>query len=165
MTTATAEQTAQAEALREKANASRRQSLDSFARCDTDGALSQWASDSMAQLYTAQAEILDNGGTSEFTALFDIDGNMLDAREVQTRYGWSWVINYPGGTTTWFNESKAQNEERRTATNRRKGYYVGRISAPAWAAHRGNNGCLSVHVHVYRTTEGMDGVTVLDNGV
>ncbi len=59
---------------------------------------------------------------------------------------------------------RRRDDTRRIATDRRKGYYVGRISAPAWATHRSNGG-MWVHVHVYRTTEGMDGVTVVDNGI
>lgn len=163
--TATPDQLAQAASLREAARQSRIRSLESFERCDTDGCVSQWAADSMAQLYCAQAEILENGGEATFPALFDLDGNMItNAREVHTRYGWAWIITDTDGTTRWFNPSRAQDDTRRIATDRRKGYYVGRISAPAWATHRSNGG-MWVHVHVYRTTEGMDGVTVVDNGI
>lgn len=160
-TAATATQLTQAAGLRAEATAARRRSAASFDRCDTDGFMSQWAADSMARLYDVQAEILENGGVAEFPALFDLDGNMLDAREVHTRYGWAWAITTPGGGTKWFNPSCAQDPARRVSTDRRKGYYVGRISAPAWAA---NSGCgVSITPVVFRS-DNDGGVTVLDNG-
>ncbi len=160
--TATPDQLAQAASLREAARQSRIRSLESFERCDTDGCVSQWAADSMARLYDVQAEILENGGVAEFPALFDIDGNMLDAREVQTRYGWAWAVTTLDGGTAWFNPSHAQDETRRIATNRRKGYYVGRISAPAWAANSGRG--VSITPVVFRSDKDGD-VTVIDNGI
>lgn len=163
MANATADQIAQAASLREQARQGRVRSLESFDRCDTDGCVSQWASDSMAQLYTAQAEILENGGVAQFPALFDLDGNIVDAREVQTRYGFAWAITNTNGSTTWFNASRAQDDKRRIDTDRKKGYYVGTVEAPAWARHISSAG-LWLSVHVYRTTRGNDGVRVIDNG-
>jgi len=161
MTTATPVQLARAAELRAEATAARRRSAASFDSCDTDGFLSQWAADSMARLYDVQAEILENGGVAEFPALFDLDGTMLDAREVQTRYGWAWAITTADGGTAWFSPSCAQDPARKIATDRRKGYFVGRISAPAWATNSGNG--VNMAPVVFRSDR--DGeVLVLDNG-
>lgn len=58
---------------REAAAACRKRSSDSFERCDTDGFLSQWASDLTANEHLLQAEILDNGGMATFTGLYEGD--------------------------------------------------------------------------------------------
>lgn len=54
-------------------------------------------------------------------ALFDLDGNLLDARLVEGRFGMVWRIEGGG----WFNPSKARNAAAARANNARKGYYVG----------------------------------------
>ena len=65
---------------------------DSFDRCDTDGFLSQWASGMTGRLHRAKAEIAEQGGKAEFPALFDLAGNLVAAKLVETRYGMSWGI-------------------------------------------------------------------------
>lgn len=59
-----------AEQLRAEAAASRQRSEDSFERCDTDGFLSQWASDMTARLYEEQARIVEQGGKAMFKGLY-----------------------------------------------------------------------------------------------
>jgi len=56
-----------------------RRSQESWERSDTDGFLSQWASDLSAQLYEAKARIAEAGGTAEFPALFDSTGARVPA--------------------------------------------------------------------------------------
>jgi len=116
---------------RELAKVDRKRSHDSFERCDTDGFLSQWANDTMAQLYETCADVADNDGHWTFTGLADLDGNLLDAREVETRYGWAWVITTKDGETKWFNPSEARNGERRRTANARKGYMLVDCMVPA----------------------------------
>jgi hypothetical protein len=115
---------------REMATKARQQSADSFQRCDTDGFLSQWASDQMATRYDRLADIAANGGKSDFQALTDLEGNLMDARYIETRYGWSWAITTQGGTV-WFNESQARNGARRRAAHERKGYRIVTVRCPA----------------------------------
>lgn len=126
-----------AEQYREMARDARRRSYESFERCDTDGFLSQAASDATAREYDLQAEILDNGGKSTFLALFDLEGNQVPAKYIETRYGWSWALLDPakpeGRFLGFFNESNARKEETRLANNAKKGYYVGRVRVPAFA--------------------------------
>lgn len=59
-----------ASALREMAARSRQAARDSFDRCDTDGFLSQWASDITAQQLERQAHIAEAGGRAQFTGLY-----------------------------------------------------------------------------------------------
>lgn len=62
-----------AEEHREAAKASRRKSVESFERCDTDGFLSQWGHDLTSNEHLANADILDAGGMSDFWGLFEGD--------------------------------------------------------------------------------------------
>lgn len=109
---------------RAMAVSNRQRSAESFERCDTDGFLSQWAGDQMAARYEQCATIAEDGGM-ECTAIFDLEGNWIDARLVDTQYGLSWVHEDENGNTKWFNESQARNEKTRIANNAKKGYYVG----------------------------------------
>jgi hypothetical protein len=150
---------------RELAKTAENEKAASFERCDTDGFASQAASGLNADLNRAKAKIADNGGKSIFPALFDLNGNFIDAVERKTQYGYAWVdVN-----GNWYNPSKANDEKRRVAGNANKGFYIGTILAPANAAlaggGRGFSGMASVYVDIYRTTKGNDGVEIVDNGV
>src|SRR6476661_6496069 len=96
---------------RAAAQAADQAAYDSFERCDTDGFLSQWASGLNAQKHRLQAEIEDNGGKWEFPALFDLDGNLVPAKLISTRYGMSWALldpaNPEGSFLGFFNDSQA----------------------------------------------------------
>ena len=76
-----------AQDFRDMAAAAEKEKETSFERCDTDGFLSQWGHGMMAQQYRLQAEIEENGGLWEYAALFDLQGNLVPAKEVETRYG------------------------------------------------------------------------------
>lgn len=149
--------------LRASATAHASKAQESYERSDTDGALTQWAHGLFSSRDQLQAEILDNGGTCEYQALFDLDGNLVAAKRVDTRYGSSWAIlasDDPNSRiVAWFNESKAKNEATRLRNNAKKGYYIGAVRAPARAEVWGNN----------VIAERLDGdfsrdVTIIDNG-
>lgn len=127
-----------ADEWRAMAATNRRDAADSFERCDTDGFLSQWGSGMMAQEYRLCAHVAEADGWWEFTALFDTDGNLMDAREVQTRFGYAWAINTPNGTV-WFNESKARKGERRYIADSKKGYVLGTVKRRAYVTLAGGN--------------------------
>lgn len=120
-----------------------RKSAESFDRCDTDGALTQWGHDMLAQEHRLAAEIAEQGGTWTFPALFDLDGKLVAAKSVKTQFGYSWALlasddpdsEYVG----WFNESQARSAAARNRNNARKGYTVGRVKAPARAELKGGN--------------------------
>ncbi|MHB9861915.1 hypothetical protein [Streptomyces sp. YIM S03343] len=118
---------------------------ESYDRCDTDGALSQWAYGLNEAKHHLAAQIAEQGGTWEFAGLFDLNGNPVPAVRVQGRYGWAWkLLDDNGRTTAWFNESKAKDDTRRTAAHARKGYYVGTVRVPAYAdLAAGGIGCIT----------------------
>jgi hypothetical protein len=76
---------------RDAALESLRRKEESFRRSDTDGFVSQWASQMTADKYELEADLLETDGLSPFRALFDGD-RRLDARLVRTRYGTTWRL-------------------------------------------------------------------------
>lgn len=155
------------------AAAAHQDAWDSFGRSDTDGFATQAASGLSAQLHQAKADIAAAGGTAEFPALFDRSGNPVPAKLVRTRYGTSWALlesdDPDSSITGWFSPSKAQDEDRRRATDAKKGFYVGAVRAPANARYSGGGkgfaGMATVSVQTYRTDGGFSrGVQVVDNG-
>lgn len=103
-------------------------SAESFERCDTDGFLSQWASDVTGRLYEQCAEVAARGGLWTFTVLADEAGNVIEgARNVKTRFGWAWVT--PDGQ--WFNPSRDRDEDKARARNLAKGFSLVKVERPA----------------------------------
>ena len=94
----------------------------------------------MASLYDTCAEVAERGGVWTFLQLADLDGNPLDAKEVQTRYGYSWMITHADGKVSWFSESQASNGARRAAANARKGYKFLDVEMEAVVITTGNGG-------------------------
>jgi hypothetical protein len=138
---------------------------ESIDRCDTDGALSQWAYGLNAAEHHLAARIAEDGGMAEFAGLFDLEGNLVPAVRVDGRYGWYWkLLDANGRTAGLFNESRAKTADRRRAANARKGYYVGRVRVPARAILAGGGiGC------VLPIAERLDGgysadAEIIDNG-
>lgn len=111
---------------------SRKRSQDSWERSDTDGFMSQWASDTVAREYAAWADLADNGYQAEFPAIFDLDGNLMDARQAEGTWGPYWIIRHADRTVTFFNESNARKGATRYRNDTRKGYRVGSISCDAY---------------------------------
>jgi hypothetical protein len=137
-----------AEECRAKAAACEQEAYDSFERCDTDGFVSQWANDLSAQKYRQQAYIEENGGVWTFRAVFDLEGNLVAAKEIRTRTGdYCWGIldsDDPNGNFTgFFWQSWANNPKVQDRNNAKKGYAVGRVEAPAKAAFVGSGKGLS----------------------
>lgn len=114
---------------------------DSFDRCDTDGFLSQWASNTMAGLYLHLAKLAETNGVTEMRWLFDNEGNPIENwRWIETRYGSSVLI--PGesyGNGTFFNPSHAAKAERREKADRAKGYTFGTVETEVVVKLTGNN--------------------------
>lgn len=140
---------------------------ESFERCDTDGFMSQWASGMMAEEKRLQASIQDNGGKAEFLALFDLNGNLVPAKYIETRYGWAWGILADTDPDSrfigWFNPSRASTAKRALANDRKKGYQVGYALAPAKAKLQGGN-ITSVRAMPYRTDGGFsENAEITDN--
>lgn len=149
-----------AEHFRDQSKRCHQASLDSFDRCDTDGFLSQWASDTTAAEYRAAADLADNEGRTDFQALFDLDGNLIPARCVETRYGWSWVYDDEDGNSHWFSESHAKKGATRKANDAKKGYQLGSVNQKAYVTLGGGGYSL---YPVYRPLDEPDTRPVLDN--
>lgn len=164
---------ATAQEWRDKASQAEDEKAASFERCDTDGFVSQWASGVNASKYSLQAEIEEKGGW-ELQAVFDLAGNLIAAKEIETIHGWTWAILESDDPQSrfkgWFNPSKASTPEKRRANNAKKGYYLGRIKsknvkAELGGSGKGLSGALSVHAYVRRTDGGFSrDVEIIDNG-
>jgi hypothetical protein len=126
------------EQWRQQAADARRRSFESFERSDTDGFLSQWASDTVAREYDAWASLAENGYKAEFDALFDLDGNLLDAFETEGKFGMYWLIRKPGGGVEFFTASSARKGATRLKNDRRKGYTVGTVLMDAYVKLTGS---------------------------
>lgn len=107
-----------ADEYREMARGSRRSSEESFERCDTDGFLSQWASDQMAVKYDALARLAENGGRAYFRVYLDETGAPVPARAIRTKYGnrvaifatWADCCSRGGTVERWLSWKKANAE-------------------------------------------------------
>jgi len=128
----TAEQLEKAKQLREASSRKAQEAIDSFDRCDTDGFLSQWASGLNSRLDNANASILEDGGVSEFDAVFDLEGNYQPAVLIDTRYGKAWSLTDSNGrflNPPMFLPSRPA----RASTIKKKGYTIGTVIRKAHA--------------------------------
>lgn len=130
-------------------------SAESFARCDTDGFLSQWAHDTNSRVDRANARIARNFGFVETRVLFNLDGTVASTHEGEGQYGPYWVLNDEAAARfgkRFVSMSKAHKDATRRKNNRAKGFTVGVVRvkghANTWApkSARGLGGCLSVSV-------------------
>lgn len=161
---------AQAEAhlLDLRARQHRQSETASFQRSEEDGFLSQWAHRLSAEEAELQAAITERGGRALFPALFDTQGTLVAAKQVETRYGLAWGLlasdNPHDKITGWFNPSKAKDPQRARATDAKKGFFVGYVLAPARAQLTGAN-ATSVCAVAVRTDGGYTpGAEVVCNG-
>jgi hypothetical protein len=86
--------------LRDEARKLEREAFDSFERCDTDGALSQWGLRLSADRLRLQAKIVEEGGTAPFRTLFRLDGTFQPAVEIEGKWGWRWMVLDQDGVRT-----------------------------------------------------------------
>jgi hypothetical protein len=142
-----------ADEWRKMAAESRQRSADSFERSDTDGYVSQWASDLTGRLYSLAAEVAEQGNTWEFDVPF-IDGlPATDWAWVETRYG-STVRIGRGSDVRWWNPSAARKGATRLANDTKKGVVWGNVRTEAVVVMAGSGtgmaGALSVRPVVQR---------------
>jgi hypothetical protein len=141
--------TDQATALRAEAIRHQQEAIDSFNRCDTDGALSQWASGLTSRHKMAEADLLERGGVSEFLTLFDLDGNFVPAKIIQTQYGSRWMVLDAEGRKT--GEFLPVTPKRRD-TLAKRGYCEGYAMFPAAVGYaEGRGGLVTVSVRSFKT--------------
>lgn len=134
--------------LRAEAARHDQEAHDSFERCDTDGALSQWASGLSAQKARLEADLIDKGGVSEFLTLFDLEGHYQPAVPINSRYGMRWMLLDAKGERT--GEYLPYHPARRE-TLAKRGYVEGYAVFPAKADYRdGGTGLTGVSVRVVK---------------
>lgn len=142
--------------LRAAAATAEKQKEESIERSDTDGYMSQWASGLTAQESLMKAELEENAGKAEFSALFDKDGNMVPAKLIDTKFGQAWAVySDPNNSSSKFtgvfiNESQSDNPKTKEAALARKGYTLGRVKAPAYVGSSGTN-TASVRPTIFRS--------------
>jgi hypothetical protein len=167
--TATATTATTATELRERAAAHDAAAQASYERCDTDGALSQRAHGLNAHKDLLQAQIVEAGGTARFVALFDLEGNLVPAKWIQTGegrmvFGLLDPVTLRGRFIGWFNPSQAAKAATARRNDAKKGYTIGYVAAPARAELRGGN-IACVMAQAVRTDGGFSpDVQILDNG-
>jgi hypothetical protein len=112
-----------------EADRSRQQSYE---RSDTDGWLSQYASDFMSRKYLLSADLARQDGIWEFEALFTPGGALVpNATYIKTKKGkWVWRIG-SGQAVTWFDPSQAKDGSLRRKRDMTKGFLVGAIRTRA----------------------------------
>lgn len=154
-------------ALRQMAADAHRRSEESFQRCDTDGFLSQWASDITGRQYSMQAEIAEAGGRAPFSGLYDGDRRVAARLIEQPKFNAPWITIY-----VWrLRADEAATYGRRfvpsgrnSRVQRQLGLCERRELAPAMAAiggrGKGLSGCASAYVCAERTGDewGLDSV-------
>lgn len=159
--------TTEAEYL-DKANQHEQDRIDSFDRCDTDGFVSQWASGVMAEEARLNAYLARQDGCDNFSALFDLAGNLVAAKLIPTKYGMCWGIletdDPSSRITQWIGAFP-----KRASTMTRKGFYEGTVRCPAHVAMAGSgtglSGALTVRPYTTRNDRGFSrDVEIIDNG-
>lgn len=167
--------TTTADTHRKNAEAARAEANASFERCDTDGFATQAAHNIRSEAEELKALVADNDGVWDFEALFDLDGNLVPAKEVKTRFGWAWGFlsdadNPNSRFTGWFSPSKARDRAVRVRNDARKGYYVGKVRVAAHVVTSsgggyGMSGLASVHSFIARDDRGFSpDAEIVDNG-
>lgn len=118
-------------------------SAESFDRCDTDGFLSQWASDTTAREYQSKARWARECGYTNMTVLLNLDGTIASTMHREGQYGMYWVLNDDAAARfgkRFLNLSQASTYARKRAANARKGFRLGTARVPAHAPKlRGSN--------------------------
>jgi len=153
---------------RQMAAGQRHDAADSLERCDTDGFVSQWASGITAREYEACAKLAEADGWHEFVALFDLDGNLMDAEQRDGQYGYYWLIKgLPKGVKPFFTESSARLGATRYTNDGKKGYRLGTVRRKGFVTLTGSGsglaGAMSVRVAVVPDRYSAE-VEIVDDG-
>ena len=148
-----------AEQYRAAAADCRQREADSFERSDTDGFMSQWASNVMAQVNEIKAEIVENGNMGIFRGLYDGNRRVM-AKVIDTKFGASWLLSDE-------ESSKYGRKFLPIGSNSRVQKQLGlrerMEKAPAWVTTAGNS-IASVSPVIFRTGDkwGSDAVLCKD---
>jgi len=111
--------------------------------------VSGWSGDLSQRLVQEKIEILKAGGVAEFEELCFIDGTPANAKPVNTRYGFKYLVDKEDGSQDWVDPYVKEK------TLARKGYKIAFVPKPAWAAikssgtGRGLAGAMNCYVNVF----------------
>lgn len=157
-----------AQQWREAAYGNRKDAAESWERSDTDGFVSQWASGITASECEAKAELAEANGWAEFIAVFDLDGNLMDAYHMSGTYGPYWLIKgLPKDVKPFFSESNARKGSTRYANDTKKGYRLGTVRRKGFVKLAGSGtglaGAMSVRVVVVPDKYSTE-VEIVDSG-
>lgn len=146
---------------------------ESFERCDTDGFMSQWAHQIGARENEYKAQLAERGAWTEVCALFDLDGNLIDALHGWGQYGeYFMILDADGnkdatrGRNGFFSPSQARSEATARRNNAAKGFYVGTAKVPAVVDIRGGS-ITSVTAGIFpaeKTITAANIIEIVDNG-
>ena len=92
------------------------------------------------EVLKAKIRILEDGGCSDFLALADLDGNLIEAKYIKGKYGMCWLLA---------NGSFVGGSEKNLA---KKGYKEVYVSKPAWVTY-GEHGAVIFPIEVNKATE------------
>jgi hypothetical protein len=140
---------------REAAKSRYRQEQESWERSDTDGFLSQWASNLTAREHQAWADLLDNGGKTRLRVLMNLDGTVASTHIHHGQWGASWVLNDAAAARygkRFFKESEAASAKRRRATHASKGFTLGTVLVDGYVAIQGSGTGMSGAASCYVAT-------------
>jgi hypothetical protein len=134
---------------RDRADAAFKRQQDSFERSDTDGFVSQWASGLTGLQHQVEADIVEAGGTHEFTALFDLDGNWVPAKQIVGTYGPRWmVLDATGRRTGTYLPYRPKRRDTLAKHGYTEGLVLRRAKADLVGGGYGLSGAANVHVAV-----------------
>ncbi len=150
---ATCEQTRSERADRLRADAAEndQEAHDSFERCDTDGFLSQWASDLTADKKRLEADLIEAGGVITIVGPVTEDGDPVRFKTVDTRYGRKWlVLDDNDDAVAWLDIASVN-----LNTYRKKGYNLGRYEVKGIAKIAGSRAtnCTAILAPWFTTTD------------
>lgn len=83
--------------------------------------------DQMMSTKFAEANLARNQGLDWEYGLLDLDGNVLDAKMVDGKYGTVWCVQVAEGQVEWVNVSQAKDVAKRQAFYRGKGYQLANV--------------------------------------
>jgi len=135
---------AEAKALEAKARDAFQRAHDSFERSDTDGCVTQWASEWTGHLAQRQASILRDGKRDSFRGLFEGDRRVA-ARLITTQFGTSWLLR--DDEAEKFGRTFIPQGDR-SRVQKALGLHEAREHAPAWAKLESNGRGLGANVWV-----------------
>lgn len=139
-------------AAEESAKRSHQASHESWERSDTDGFLSQWASDSMAREYHAKAQWARDHGYTVETALALLDGTIAAVGVRDGQYGAYYLVTAEaqerlGLAKPFVTTSKARDYGKQMAANAKKGVKLVRVRVPGSAPRLRGKNALALSVY------------------